>query len=209
MITPDDFSYDDTLECTTASDGDYRIKIVQDDNPYNPRDDDNYGIMYCWHNRYSLGDEEASKKYDPDDYDGWESLGKAIDKGEGAVIRLPLYLYDHSGITISTGSFNDQWDSGQVGWIITTRKQIELMNGKTKLTKKELARFTKYLENEVKTYDDYLRGECYGYVVEKRTKCDKCGHVEWEELDSCWGYLGDQKYCIDEAMGSYKANVGR
>jgi len=38
------------------------------------------------------------------------------------VAILPLYLYDHSGITMSTGSFvgrapNADWDSGQVGFI--------------------------------------------------------------------------------------------
>ena len=36
-----------------------------------------------------------------------------------------LYLYDHSGITMSTGSFCDSWDSGQVGFIYVTKEDIE------------------------------------------------------------------------------------
>ena len=32
-------------------------------------------------------------------------------------ITLPLYLMDHSGLAMQTTSFNDPWDSGQVGWI--------------------------------------------------------------------------------------------
>ncbi len=40
----------------------------------------------------------------------------------------PLWLYDHSGISISCGDrtypYNDRWDSGQVGWIIAMKKTI-------------------------------------------------------------------------------------
>ena len=32
-------------------------------------------------------------------------------------LMLPLYLYDHSGITMNTTGFSCPWDSGQVGWI--------------------------------------------------------------------------------------------
>lgn len=41
---------------------------------------------------------------------------------------MPIWLYDHSGITISCGTrhgqFNDRWDSGQVGWIVVLKKTI-------------------------------------------------------------------------------------
>ena len=33
------------------------------------------------------------------------------------VAILPLYLYDHSGLTMSTNDFGDRWDSGCVGFI--------------------------------------------------------------------------------------------
>jgi hypothetical protein len=35
-----------------------------------------------------------------------------------------LYLYDHGGITISTGPFSCPRDSGQVGFIYASHKQI-------------------------------------------------------------------------------------
>lgn len=39
---------------------------------------------------------------------------------------LPLWLYDHSGITMSCGNraypYNDRWDSGCVGWIVMLKK---------------------------------------------------------------------------------------
>lgn len=41
---------------------------------------------------------------------------------------LPLWLYDHSGITMSCGSrvgqYADRWDSGCVGWIVALKKTI-------------------------------------------------------------------------------------
>lgn len=45
----------------------------------------------------------------------------------GEVAVLPLYLYDHSGISMSTGSFvgraqHAEWDSGQVGYIYMDKK---------------------------------------------------------------------------------------
>jgi hypothetical protein len=43
---------------------------------------------------------------------------------ERTVVVLPLYLYDHSGLTISTSPFSCRWDSGQVGYIHTTFEQV-------------------------------------------------------------------------------------
>lgn len=41
---------------------------------------------------------------------------------------LPLWLYDHSGITMSCGTrsypYNDRWDSGAVGWIVALKSII-------------------------------------------------------------------------------------
>ena len=41
------------------------------------------------------------------------------------VFYLPLYLYDHSGITMNTGGFSCSWDSGQMGWIYATKEDIQ------------------------------------------------------------------------------------
>ena len=36
---------------------------------------------------------------------------------KGYYTILPLYLYDHSGLSMNTSGFSCPWDSGQVGWI--------------------------------------------------------------------------------------------
>jgi len=157
----------------------FELEVVQDTNPYSPREDDNLGTMVCFHNRYELGDKTD---YRTEDYDSWEELKEGIIKNEGEVVILPLYLYDHSGITISTSSFDCRWDSGQVGFIFVSKYKI----------KKEGIDETKveqYLIDEVKTYDQYLTGDVWGYNVYEITTCDK-GHEHKELVESCYGYYG-------------------
>ena len=104
------------------------LKVERDDYPLNPREDwDNFGNMICFHRNYSLGDYELSKEYEPNDY---YKLKKRKD-----VVILPLYLYDHSGITINTTGFSCRWDSGQVGFIYVTHEEIRKEFGVKRVTK--------------------------------------------------------------------------
>ena len=49
-------------------------------------------------------------------------------------ITLPLYLMDHSGLAMQTTSFNDPWDSGQVGWIYVSKEDALKEFGGEKMT---------------------------------------------------------------------------
>ena len=108
-------------------------------------------------------------------------------------VILPLYLYDHSGITISCSHsypYNDRWDAGQVGWVYADFDKVKAEYGAVndETTKKA----EHLLISETKTYDDYLRGDCYGYIIEKNGV----------EVESCWGYLGDLREMISEMKSS-------
>jgi hypothetical protein len=155
-----------------------RIKIFQDESSESPRSWDNLGTMVCFYKRYNLGDKDHG--YNSSNYNGWEELAEAIQENENAAIILPLYLYDHSGITISTGAFSCPWDSGQVGFIFVSKEKLRKEYGK-RITKKVLETATKCLQNEVNTYDQFLTGAVYGYIVQKG---------EEGEEDSCWGFFG-------------------
>ena len=171
--------------------GDYTIKIYYDENPESPREWDNIGTMVCFHEKYNLGDKHTYKKRD---YNSWEGLAKDIIKSENVDIILPLYLYEHSGLTISTSSFNDKWDSGQIGWIYVSKEKAisEYSSSKKvnrRMTPKIKEMVTNYLLGEVETYDQYLKGDIYGYKI-----FDK----DDEEIDSCYGYYGIES-CMEEA----------
>lgn len=158
----------------------FEIKIFQDDDAMNPRTKwGNMGKMVCFHRRYDLGDKGHHYNYP-------EELQAFLD--ESKAIYLPLYLLDHSGLSMNTGGFNCPWDSGQVGVIYVTRETIVKEYGKD--TKKNREKALKYLQAEVETYNRYLQGDVYGYSVEKVNTCDKCGNCESESVDSCWGFYG-------------------
>lgn len=164
----------------------YKITIFQDSYYESPRDWDNLGTMVCWHRRYDLGDKHSFSE--PSDFIEW--------KKHHDVIVLPLYLYDHSGITISTGPFSCPWDSGQVGYIYVEKDKVRKEWGWKHITKKREERIKQALKQEVSTYDDYLTGNVYGYTVSRGD----------EELDSCGGFYGDYQTSgiLEEARASVK-----
>lgn len=142
--------------------GNKTVKIEYETEPSNPREWDNLGTMAAFHNRYTLGDKDHGIR--TEDFGGWAEMEKYIEKELDAPVILPLYLYDHSGITMATKPFGDPWDSGQVGFIFVTREKLKKEYGS--VTKKTLAQAAKALEQEVATYDDYLTGQVYAYVIE-------------------------------------------
>ena len=176
----------------TKSIGKYKIEILHDDQPFDPRDDDNLGTMVCFHNGYNLGDKHD---YNQTDYCGWDELKDAIIKNENVGVILPLFLYDHSGITMNTTGFHCPWDSGQVGFIFISKEKIRYEYSKKRISKQLIKRVLGYLKSNVETYDQYLTGDVYGYRI-TNTETD-------EEMDNSWGIFGSE-YCMEEAEGVVK-----
>lgn len=192
------------------------ISIYYDETPLNPRVDwDNMATMVCKHSRYILGDEQFSD--DPIDYlirelnlsvreeekiyemgYNTSTLNYLVEKWRKTHFVLPLYLYDHSGITISTGSFACKWDSGQIGWIVCSFEDARKWHNFKKLTAKRKQLIIECMEAEVQEYDQYLTGEVYGFIAE-----DENGN----QLDSCWGFFGDIEYPIEEAKGAIDCHI--
>jgi hypothetical protein len=150
------------------------IKINYEDSPASPRDWDNLGKMVCFHKRYDLGDQHNF--VDP------EALGEFLSKNKESLIVLPLYLYDHSGITIATTPFHCPWDSGQIGYIYTKHDSENLSEEQIK----------EILINEVKTYDQYLRGEVFNFEVLENDQI----------MHAAFGYY-QKEDCINEAISSF------
>lgn len=201
----------------------FTIKIIPDCDAENPRDFcEELGTMVTKHNRYSLGDEqtddfqtwlEEKAELSDDQLENlWEKhqdaecfhsnqsyreyMESLIEKAFKNSVFLPLYLYDHSGITMNTTGFSCSWDSGQVGFIYADYEDIRKEYGWKNITKKRIKEIEKRLTSEVKEYDDYLTGNVYGFVIE-----DKDG----EHIDSCWNFIGDYEYCLSEARHAVKA----
>lgn len=154
------------------------LEIYYDACPQNPREWDNLGKMVCFHKRYNLGDKH---NYRASDYNSWEEVREAIERDYNVAVILPVYMYDHSGIILSTNPFKCRWDSGQVGWIFVTKEKLRKEFGVRRITKKIKEKAREILAEEVNVYSDYIEGNVFGYILK-----DENG----EELDSCWGFYG-------------------
>jgi hypothetical protein len=168
--------------------------IYQDEGGFDtPRDWDNLGKMICWHNRYTLGDEKLLENYSElkecrlknltENCNGWDEVEEVLTKEFGAVVILPLFLYDHSGISIRTYSHGQHagWDGGYVGFIYATKADILKEYSVKRITKAIKTKVEKILTSEVETYSQYLEGDVYSFVIEDE---------EGNHVNSCGGFYG-------------------
>ena len=170
----------------------FELKVGYDESPMNPRTEwDNLGRMFCFHPRYILGDKHD---YKISDFDNWDDMKRKLSKEHNVGVILPLYLYDHSGITISTSPFGCQWDSMRVGYILVSKETIRKEYSITRVTKGITQKVTEVLQGEVKTFDQYLTGEVWEYCI-----TDEDG----ERVEGCSGYY-DEDQCRSEGESMLK-----
>ena len=155
----------------------HNITVEYQNDPSSPRENDNICVFHIGHSRYAFGDKNYQDRQGIDD-----AFQKAKKAGD---IVLPLYIYDHSGITISLSPFSCPWDSGQVGFIQVPKKTMIKEFGKKNFTKALRAKALDWAKMEVEEMDGFVRGEVFGYIVD--------GDKDHEH--SCWGY-----YSIEDAM---------
>lgn len=173
------------------------IKIYPDGDQENPIVEfDGQAHVSTWHRRYDFGNNHNFKT--SDDFERYfkeQNRPRNLAKNPGdRIYRLPVYLYDHSGITVRTTAFSCPWDSGQVGWVWITKGEAEERWGTV-----DEEMIERSLIGTVKLLDHYITGNCYGYVIED---------VEGEQLDSCWGFFGDpDENVVPEAKEAAKLLV--
>ncbi len=172
-----------------------------------PRDADNLGTMVCWHPRYMLGDEQVAANggavnnvFETEtgrtDFRSLEAVARYLILVRGAIVVLPLTLYDHSGLSMrasaSPGPFDPGgWDSTFCGFVYTTAARCAELCGTGKdgglyapadWQGEAIDWVRSQLVADVELYSAWLSGQVYGFRV-----LDDDG----EEVDdgSCWGFL--------------------
>nr|DAJ66692.1 MAG TPA: hypothetical protein [Caudoviricetes sp.] len=181
----------------------YMLVVDQDDFPENPREWDNIGTMLCWHRQYGLGDkhgyasprdflEEMVMPYievniDLENISNSEILSILR---ENDFIILPIYLLDHSELSMSVSDFGDKWDSGQVGWIYVSPEKIEKEYGAVNETTKKAAQ--KGLKAEIEIYDSFLRGNIWDFALYDINI--------GELIDTVGGFIGDVDEIKDDIL---------
>ena len=163
----------------------YDIEISYEEESENPiREWDMIGEFCCWHRKYDLGNSNRFGE-GKSTVEELESYAKRT----GSLL-FSLYLYDHSGITISLSPFSCPWDSGQVGYVLVDREKALKEYNKKRLSKQLKDKIYQRIQGEVETYDKYLRGEIYYFNIEK----------DGEFIDSCHGFY-EEDDAIEDAKG--------
>lgn len=163
-----------------------RINIVYDEDAESPREWSNLSTILAFHKRYSLNEDKNcpcdAYNFDKEEVDEYIN---DIEKAGGYV--SPLYMYDHSGISLSTGGFSCKWDSGQLGFIHVTKEKLDENNLDIS---KDLDKIKEIIRYELDIYNDYLAGFCYRIIDNA------------DEL-TCGGYIGRDGY--DQAVAEIEA----
>lgn len=159
----------------------HHIRIYYDSDPESPRDWDNLGTFYTAHRNYKP-EEDFNKHFECSEV--FASEGVFCKSFLKKYIALPLYLYDHSGLAISSGPFLCKWDSCLIGMVATSIEKVKREYGWKILSRARRKRIEQCLQQEIVTYNEYLHGEVYGYQI---TPIDNEEYI----IESCWGFYGD------------------
>jgi hypothetical protein len=114
------------------------------------------------------------------------------------IVCKPIYMYDHSGQTISLSPFGCRWDSGCCGYIFVFKDKI--LNDFERATEDNWRDIAyEIIQSEIDIYDSYIQGEVYGYCLEEGHTVEHKDLItgaiwtstEYELVDSCCGFYGD------------------
>ena len=168
----------------------YKLEIFDDLDPTNPREFDTLGTMICFHNRYKLGDETDLKS---SNFSSWEDLESHLYKKENALIAIPIFMYDHSGLWINTTGFSCPWDSGQVGYIYASKEKVRKEYNCKRISNNLKEAIKEMLCSEINLYNHYLSGNVYSFTLTDKEKD--------EELENSSGFYGAD--CIENGIFDY------
>lgn len=192
----------------------FRFKIEQDCDPWNPREDYDGNICIITAKRGDWNISDEGQTLERGEVKSW--LDKMSEKAtRGEIWWAPVYMYDHSGQSISLADFGDPWDSGICGYIWVTKEKIfKEFSDVTEENWKQKAR--ECAEREIEVYNQYIEGDVYKYILEigepTNHKRLSDGYeyttTEWEFYESCAGYYGNPKDngMIKEIIGYVRDN---
>lgn len=193
-----------------------RVRIIQDEDASNPEEYDCPVYLAHFHRQFETcndalpfsnakgfqdflnepvrGDFNNAEDYH-DAHDEWRE-----EREQWAVFLVSAYI--HSGVVLAlAGSIEDarfpdrQWDVSHVGAVLV-KKDGEWG---------EDVDFEEIARGHLEAWNQYLSGDVWGYVVDRAVRCEHCGNVEYEDVDSCWSFYGIED-CKEAAM---KAAKGR
>ena len=134
----------------------YRIELMHDCDPITPREWDNVAHFCFWHGRYNMAQELKQYTSAPE--------LKELRRAHPDAYIYPVYMYDHSNISLSLGRFGCRFDSGLLGFAIVDKSRASDVFGITELTEE---RAREIVSDELQEYEQYINGEVYAVSIDK------------------------------------------
>lgn len=171
------------------------IKIYFDEFAESPREWSPLGTLVCSHRKYDLSDVPFPQagEYGSLLADFKEYL-KTLSLTLNDIIYTPVYMYDHSGIALSSTFFPIDWDLGLIGYNYVSKSTIRTEYAVKRISSKLYDSIISILDAELEVYNQYIQGNCYEFRIYDN---------EDEFVDSCGGFIGS----IDSIMISMKEHV--
>ena len=179
----------------------FKLTIQKDFDTPSPRGDDyeNLATLVSSHRKLVVGDDNALDKLTKEirshknykdsyeyDYD-FQSVKAMQDLGEKIglfAVTLPLYIYTHSGSTISTTPFSCSFDSGQYGFAYITKDEAYSFYDIKRITKVITEKLEQIIKDEVSVFNSYINGDFYYFNL---FKINEIGEAI-QTIDSCGGF---------------------
>lgn len=183
------------------------VSLVSGDDPLlqelNPRGDVmGFGTWASFHPNYDFNESELRESW----FDDWDEMyqyimapddkefSEYLGEGMGALAALPVYMFDHSGLSFSTGEFSCRWDSGQIGFIYATKGDIKNWD----MDEQDIPAIKAMLREAIEVYDQWQRGELWEYCVYVSTESLAVGE---ETLDAVSGFFSNEA-CREQGQES-------
>lgn len=167
--------YDETVARRTDPESGRWVEVVHDDVTDAIKDLEQVTKWsLCFVRKYKGLD---INNFNVDDPVGSSEFNEELDQieAEGGLV-VPIYMLDHSGVSVSLTPFGDKWDSGCGGYAVLTKIEIDsVFDGDKEKANAEL-------ENVVKIIDAGLNGRVYGLCMyDPSNEDNKC--------ESIWGFI--------------------
>jgi hypothetical protein len=155
----------------------YTFELRYDECPENPISEefDCPIKLIISHRRYELGHKH---NVNFSDFENADKLLEYLKTEYSYKYWLPVYMYEHSGISLSVNPFSCRFDSGIIGFAATNERTNE--NEAIELIKKEL-----------KMYSAYLNGEVWSYQIIEQTTCPCCEMTKKETIEYVGGFYDE------------------
>lgn len=196
------------MERIVKEEGDLRVKIVLDEYPDQPHDDGGCPVLRI---DWRFGDVEHTgygDHYDPG-FRPADALGYFIsqfDVTQGIEVFERYVRVFHEGSVVEYGG----GARGTTYVAFTTRTLARAWGVPDDQPVPDV---------EISEWEAYLEGDVWGYVVEKKVTWQRldsngepvfsvspCFIETWEELDSCWGFYGEE-YAVQAAEEALEWHV--